>query len=224
MKIIKGDIHDVILTLESNSIDLIYTNPPFSTTENKWDKSLNWKFLFPEMWRILKPNGIIILHCAIPFTYDLIRIEKPKYHYIWIKDKPTNFFHAKNQPLRQQEEILIYYKDKPTYNPQMIGDKFYKTGCAGKSKYYGSRGEDKKKIDSNSGHYGKYPNNILNFPRHIRGYSTRNNDLIDFIIKTYSNETDLILDMTCYNAISGKIAIELNRCYIGVDLDPQIDS
>ena len=112
MNIIKGDIHEEILKLDSNSINLIYTNPPFFTTENEWDKKLNWKILFTEMWRVLKPNGKIILHCSIPFTYDLIKVERPKYHYVWVKDRPTNFFHAKNQPLRQQEEVLVYYKKK----------------------------------------------------------------------------------------------------------------
>jgi len=219
MEIIKGDIHEEILKLETNSINLIYTNPPYNTTENEWDKKLQWKFLFKEMWRVLKPNGAIILHSSIPFTYDLIKVEKPKYHYIWIKDKATNFFHAKNQPLRIQEEILVYYKKKPTYNPQMIGDEFIKKGTAGKSNYYGSRGENKK-YETEEGNYGKYPNNVLYYPRHIRGFSTRPDDLVDYIIKTYSNENDKILDITCYNFLTGIRAEKLNRSYIGIDLNP----
>ena len=219
MNIIKGDIHEEILKLETNSINLIYTNPPFFTTENEWDKKLNWKILFREMWRVLKPNGKIILHCSIPFTYDLIKVERPKYHYVWVKDRPTNFFHAKNQPLRQQEEVLVYYKKKGVYNPQMIGTEFYKKGTAGKSKYYGSRGENKT-TNNTEGHFGKYPNNILYYPRHIRGFSTRNNDLVDYFIKTYSNEGDTILDITCYNYLTGHRAIKLNRNYIGIDLNP----
>ena len=106
-------------------------------------RELDWKLLFKEMWRVLKPNGKIILHSSIPFTYDLIQVEKPKYHYIWIKEHSTNFFHAKKQPLRQEEEILVYYKKQGTYNPQMIGEKFYKKTKCGKSNYYGSRGENK---------------------------------------------------------------------------------
>ena len=219
MNIIKGDIHEEILKIETNSINLIYTNPPFFITKNEWDKKLQWNFLFKEMWRVLKPNGKIILHCSIPFTYDLIKVEKPKYHYIWVKDRPTNFFHAKNQPLRQEEEVLVYYKKLGIYNPQMIGTKFYKKGSAGKSKYYGSRGENKT-TNKNDGHFGKYPNNILYYPRHIRGFSTRSNDLVDYFIKTYSNEEDTILDITCYNYLTGHRAVKLNRKYIGIDLNP----
>ena len=220
MNIITGDIHEEIVKLETNSINLIYTNPPYNTTENKWDKALDWKILFNEMYRVLKPNGKIILHCSIPFTYELINIEKPRFHYIWIKDKPTNFFHAKNQPLRIQEEILVFYKKLGTYNPQMIGDKFYKKGTAGKSDYYGSRGENVKYEDKTDGHFGKYPNNVLYYPRHVRGFSTRPDELVDYFIKTYSNEEDTILDITCYNYLTGVRSIKLNRKYIGIDLNP----
>ena len=85
---IKGDIHEVIKTLETDSIDFIYTDPPFnSQTKAKWDTNLKWDLLFTEMWRVLKPNGIIALHSAIPFTYDLLKYEKPKYNYSWKKNK-----------------------------------------------------------------------------------------------------------------------------------------
>lgn len=223
MEIIQGDIHEVIKTLETNSIDICYTDPPFAFgkkkhTECEWDLPLRWEELFKEMWRVLKPNGVIILHCSMPFTYHLIQTETPKYHYTWIKDRSTNFFHAKSQPLRQSEEILVFYKKKPTYNAQMIGNTFYKTGRAGKSDYYGSRGETK--VETTDGHVGKYPNNILNYPRHIRGFSTRPNELVDWILKTYSNEGDTVLDLTCYNALTGHRCLELNRKYIGVDLNP----
>ena len=219
MEIIQGDIHTEILKIKTNSINLIYTNPPYNTTENEWDKPLDWKYLFKELWRVLKPNGAIILHSSMPFTYDLIKVEKPKYHYIWIKNRPTNFFHAKNQPLRIQEEILVYYKKKPTYNPQMIGNEFIKKSVCGKSKYYGSRGENKQ-YKTEEGHYGKYPNNVLYYPTHIRGFSTRPDGLVDYIIKTYTNENDKILDFTCYNYLTGIRAKKLNRNYIGIDLNP----
>ena len=122
---IEGDIHEIITTLEDNSIDFIYTDPPFGTTKASWDKPLRWEELFKEMWRVLKPDGIICLYASIPFTYELLRYEKPKYHYTWIKNNSTGFFQAKYQPLRKNEEIFIYYKSQPVYNPQMIGDKFY---------------------------------------------------------------------------------------------------
>ncbi len=102
----------------------------------------------------------------------------------------------------------------------MIGDKWIPESCAGKSKYYGSRGENK--IAKKKGHFGKYPTNILEFPRHIRGASTRPDELVDYFIKTYTNPGNHILDITCYNALTGKRAILLDRKYTGVDLNPTL--
>ena len=99
IKYIQGDIHDVIKNIEDNSIDFIYTDPPFSTTKANWDKPLRWEELFEEMWRVLKPNGIIALHSAIPFTYELLKYEKPKYNYNWKKNNSTGFLTSKYQGL-----------------------------------------------------------------------------------------------------------------------------
>ena len=109
INIIQNDIHEQIKLFDDNTFSMIYTNPPYGTTENALDKPLDLNMLFSEMWRVLKPNGVIVLHCSLPFTYDLIRCEKPKYHYVWIKNNSTNFFKAKMQPLRKQEEVLVYY-------------------------------------------------------------------------------------------------------------------
>jgi site-specific DNA-methyltransferase (adenine-specific) len=221
MTYIIGDIHDEIKNLENDSIDLIYTNPPFATTQKEWDKPLNWEELFIEMDRVLKPNGVILLHTAIPFTYDLIRIRKPKYNYVWIKNNPTNFLNAKKQPLRQVEEILVYYKGKNTYNPQMIGDddmsvkrnKNYTT-----TNYYGEH----KQIDSN--HIGRYPTTFLGIFKRIqqkKSPKSIHDDIMIRMIKTYSNENDTILDMTCCDKNLGDISTKLNRKYIGIDISDE---
>ncbi len=214
--LIKADIHDYIKEIDTDSIDCIYTNPPFGTTENEWDKPLDWKNLWIDIWRVLKPNGVVIIHASFPFSYDLVRSQRPKYNYIWIKDQPTNFFHAKKQPLRQFEEVYIFYKKQHTYNPQMIGNEIIPTSTCGKSKYFGSRGECRNK---GGFHIGKYPNNILKFKRHIRGGKTIPDEMIEFFIRTYSNEEDTILDMTCHNNVVGKVVEKLNRKYIGVDIN-----
>ena len=213
-----GDIHTKIKELEDNSIDLIYTNPPFNTTNKKWDKPLNWIELWKDMDRVIKDNGVILLHCSIPFTYDLIRIRKPKYNYIWIKNNPTNFFHAKKQPLRQVEEILVYYKKSHTYNPQMIGNDLMlnnRTNSYDGELYYGIQ---KPNI---SNHTGRYPTTFLGkFKRILQKNSPKsiNDDIIKRMIKTYSNENDTILDMTCCDLHIGNISNDLKRNYIGIDI------
>tara|TARA_R110000822_G_scaffold62207_1_gene153350 strand:- start:188 stop:910 length:723 start_codon:yes stop_codon:yes gene_type:complete len=228
---IKGDIHETIKTLEDNSIDFIYTDPPFGTTQCKWDKALNWKELFPDMWRVLKPTGIICLYASLPFTYELLQYEKPRYHYNWKKNTKTNFLQAKRQPLRQMEEIFIYYKKSGTYNPQMEGDTFYakrnvKIGSE-KNKYWGERDNIKKDLNGKKsyvvegeGHTGKYPTTFKewNIRKDNTGI-TRDDIQIDYFIKTYSNENDTILDMTCHNDYVGNRCEILNRNYIGVDIN-----
>lgn len=221
----EGDIHDIIKTLENDTIDMVYTDPPFSTTNCKWDKPLKWDILFPEMWRVLKDDGIIALHSAIPFTYDLLKYQKPKYHYTWKKNNSTGFFQAKYQPLRNIEEIFIYYRKRGTYNPQMIGNEFHtkrNVKFGGKNGYWGEAGINKSnEYNDDEGHYGRYPNTCLEYPiRKNNTGITRCDDMIDFFIKTYTNENDTILDMTCHNNYVGDRCRVLNRNYIGVDLEP----
>ena len=217
------NIQNKIRDFEDNSIDMIYTDPPFGTTNASWDKSLAWGSLFKDMWRVLKPKGVIILYCAIPFTYELLKYEKPKYHYTWIKNNRTGFFHAKKQPLRNTEEILVYYKKQPTYNPQMEGDKVFKKSIRklkDKQNYYGRRENiEKSYISDTESHTGYYPTTAKYWNIRKDGSGiTRTDEQIDYFIKTYSNENDTILDMTCCNKYVGNRCITLNRNYIGVDI------
>ena len=218
-----SDIHSKIKELESNSIDLIYTSPPYGTTSAKWDKSLDWEKLFPEMWRVLKTNGTIVLYASMPFTYELLQYEKPKYHYTWIKNNSTGFFQAKKQPLRNTEEIFVYYKKPNTYNPQMEGNKFFKKDyrkMKDKQEHFGKRNNiDKSFKTDTGGHTGYYPKTERHWKVLRSGTGiTRDSEQMDFFIKTYTNENDTILDMTCCNKMCGRRAEELKRNYIGIDI------
>ena len=222
-KYIRGDIHEVIKTLDDNSIDFIYTDPPFGTTQASWDQGLNWGELFPAMWRVLKPTGIICLYASIPFTYELLQYEKPKYHYSWCKSNSTGFLQAKIQPLRKIEEIFIYYKKKGTYNPQMEGDEFHpkRNVQIGSQKhtYWGKR-KEKNEIIPEEGHTGRYPTTFKDWKIRKDGSGiTRCDQQIDYFIKTYSNEGETILDMTCHNNYVGDRCTLLKRNYIGIDIN-----
>jgi site-specific DNA-methyltransferase (adenine-specific) len=227
-KYIQGDIHEVIKTLERNSVDFIYTDPPFGITSAKWDNGLRWDELFKEMWRVLKPKGVICIYASMPFTYELVKHQKPKYNYTWIKNNSTGFFAAKYQPLRQTEEIFVYYKKAGGYNPQMCGDltEFHpkrKVKYGGKNGYWGKEGINKKDEYDHSkeaGHYGRFPTNVIDFKvRKDKTGITRTDEHIDHFIKTYSKEGETVLDMTCHNHYVGDRCVALNRNYIGVDID-----
>jgi len=229
MKYVQGDIHEVIKTLEDDSIDFIYTDPPFGITKASWDTPLKWDELFPEMWRVLKPSGIICLYASMPFTYELLKYETPKYHYTWKKNNSTGFFTAKKQPLRNTEEIFIYYKMTGTYNPQMIGTETHKRRNLihkGGSGYFttskGAKTPSHNHETEKGSHQGKYPTTLKQWNiRKEKGGITRTDDQIDYFIRTYSNEGDTILDMTCHNKTVGKRCEVLGRDYIGVDIQLQ---
>lgn len=225
-KYIEADIHKEIKNIPDDTIDFIYTSPPYGITKAKWDKPLNWSFLFPEMWRVLKPNGIIALHCSMPFTYELVKYEKPKYHYTWKKNNSTGFFNAKYQPLRNTEEIMIYNKIKGTYNPQMTGDIEYKKRimvCNSENDYCDTLTNKNavSKITKEGSHKGRYPTTYLEYPVRKpweKSGINRTDDLIKYFVNTYSNKGDTILDMTCCNEIVGDICVELERNYLGIDI------
>lgn len=221
---IEEDIHTAILKLDDNSFDLLYSSPPYGTTSCIWDKPLKWDMLFDEIWRVLKPNGICVLHSSMPFTYELCKQDTPRYHYSWKKNTHTNFFKAKLQPLRNVEEVLIFYKKSGTYNPQMIGDKIFKKRYnkdTSNNKYCGKRENIKQQYTSkNETHTGRYPSTFLEY--NIRKDGTginRPDELIDFFIKTYSNEGDNVLDISCHNHYVGDRCKLYNRNYLGIDIN-----
>lgn len=228
-KIICADNFDVMKSLPDNSIDLLYSDPPFGITNAKWDIGLNWGKLWPEIWRVLKLNAPVILHSSLPFTFDLVASQRKyfKYNYIWIKNIATNFFLAKKQPLRKHEEICVFYRKQPTYNPQMIGTekhpkRLVKHGGTeeywGKAKFSGKWGRE----DFDNGHFGRYPSTILFYPiskssPNKEDAGTRVPEMIDFFIKTYSNKEDVVLDITTYTGITPERCRALGRKYIGIE-------
>ena len=220
-KYIIADIHEAIKTFEDNTFDLVYWNPPFATTNKSWDSVLDFPTLFKEIDRVLKQNGVLAIHTAIPFTYKIIALRQPKYHYTWVKNNPTGFFHAKKQPLRKVEEILIYYKKSHTYNPQMIGDEIRHRER--KNKYEGDNyyGNQKPCVSHN---VGGFPSTFMgSFKRLIQKDSPKSiqDEIIDRIIKTYTNEGDTILDPTCCDMGIGNKAVALKRNYIGCDISDE---
>ena len=214
-----GEALTEIKKLPENTFELIYTNPPYATTNKSWDQPLDWVNLIPELWRVLKPDGVIALHTGIPFTYDIIRLMKPKYNYIWKKNNPTNPLLAKKQPLRNIEEILIFYKKNKTYNPQMEGEEeieYNRTNSY--DGYYGKQTPNKSKQK------GKYPTTYLgSYPRIIQSKNPKSihDSITEKIIKTYTNEGDNILDFTCCSRGNGDIASKLNRHYLGIDISAE---
>lgn len=215
----KGDCHKLIQQIPANSLDLIYFDPPFGTTRNFWDDTLDWKLLFAEFFRVLKDTGTLVIHCSVPFNYTLIRAapNPPNYSWYWKKDNVTNPYLAKIQPLRNTEEILVWTKKKTIYYPQRIGtEEIYITGKKPKYKnsYYGSA----KKTTAARTEIGRLQTHFIDMKRKRDKFSTRPDELVELIYKSYTKPGDKVLDPTCFGGMSGVIAKRLGLHWTGFDL------
>ena len=222
--------------IEDKSIDMIFCDLPYGTTQCKWDSIIDLDKLWKEYKRVIKDNGAIVLFSAEPFTSNLIMSNKKsfKYRWTWNKIKASNHLNSRRQPLRCIEDICVFYKKQPTYNPQLrdrlkknIRDPKREYG-KGNNKTYG---ETKENYLFNSGREipldKGYPLDLLEFSQlgsfgNKREHPTQKPiELIEYMIKTYTNEGDLILDNTCGSGTTGRGAKNLKRNYIMMEQDPK---
>ncbi|MFA6199151.1 MAG: DNA methyltransferase [Bacteroidales bacterium] len=218
-KLILGDCIEVLKTIPDNSVDFVLTDPPYGVTASKWDKIVTFDFLWSEFDRIGKKDYVAAIFGAQPFTTKLIgsNIKKFKYCWYWNKNQGTNFFHAKRMPIRKVEEICIFGGKK--YNPQ-ITDGHIPTnsakGCSNGNIYHGDN-----KRDYVGGQTTRYPTNILEY-KCVDNYSRihpnqKPIDLLEFLIHTYTDENDVVLDCFAGSGSTLVSAKKLNRTYIGIE-------
>lgn len=232
-KIIQGDTIQMMMGLNDKSVDLILADLPYGTTNNKWDVIVDMQLLWEQYLRIIKDDGNIVLTACNPFAAQLILSQPKLYRYdlVWNKKRPTGQLNSKKQPLRQHELILVFYKKLGTYNPQMHENRL-------KRNFNGEVNKSKKQSD-NWGKQYDYNSNInttdKSFPRSIieqtavignskekLPHSTQKPvELFKWIVKTFSNKGDLILDNTAGSGTTGEACIETNRDFILIDNDPE---
>ena len=231
--LLKGDCLQLMNGIEDNSIDAIITDPPYGTTACKWDSVIDFELMWKQLNRIIKPNGAIVLFGSQPFTSALLmsNVKNFRHQWQWVKTRPTGAFGAKYMPMKANEDILVFGLNKVNYYPIMVK----RTEAEFKASY---RKNDSKSWGNNiQGHkdnfiirkskeeqWYKYPTNILNIKkdtkRNGKSHPTQKPvALMEYLIKTYTNEMDWIVDFTMGSGSTGVAAKNLNRNFIGIEMD-----
>lgn len=207
--------------IKDKSIDMILCDLPYGTTQNKWDSVIPLGRLWKEYHRIIKDNGAIVLTSQGIFTAKLILSNEQyfKYKIVWEKSKSTNFLNAKKQPLRKHEDICVFYKKPPTYNPEMSQGEAYNKGFR-KKQLTGSYGDFKSTEVKSDGE--RYPTDIVYFKTaesegKVYHPTQKPVELGRYLIRTYTNEGDIVLDNTCGSGSFLVSAILEKRQFIGFE-------
>lgn len=218
--LVQGDCLELMKDIPDGSVDMILCDLPYGTTQNKWDTVIPFEPLWEQYNRIIKDNGAIILFSQMPFTAVLINSNPKMFRYEWIWQKPsgTGFLNANKMPLKSHENICVFYKKAPTYNPQKSVGKPYK--CKQKS------GSSCWNYDETQGGYitesngERFPVDVVKFNRETGLHPTQKPiALLEYLIKTYTNEGEVVLDNCMGSGSTGVACVNTNRNFIGIELD-----
>ena len=220
----KGDCLEIMKDIPDNSIDMVLTDPPYGTTACKWDTVINLSMMWMEIDRVTKKNAAVCIFGNEPFSSRLrmSNIKNYKCDITWNKVAISNPMLAKKQPLRCIENIMIFYRKQPSYNPQMQngkiwhrgGKKEHKTETLGDSNLF-NKGSDKSSL--------KYPKNLIEFSNANKMNNVHPTQkpvpLLEYLIKTYTLEGETVLDFTMGSGSTGVACVNLNRKFIGIEKD-----
>lgn len=227
-KLYNADCLEVMPWLKDKSIDMILCDLPYGVTQNESDIVIPFEQLWTEYKRIIKDNGVIALFAQGIFYVDLIQSNKKMFRYdlVWDKVLPTGFLNAKRMPLRTHEQIAIFYNKLPTYNPQFsIGKPLHGKGYSYKDKPINNNNYGKFNVmeDLRKGSTQKYPTSILKFPKPHPSVAKHRTEkpvsCLEWLIKTYTNEGETVLDNCMGSGSTGIACVNTGRKFIGIEKD-----
>ena len=224
-KLYNGDCLEImdLLIEQGIQVDCILTDPPYGTTACKWDTVIPFDEMWKRLNKLIKPNGAFVLFGSEPFSSALrmSNIKNYKYDLKWQKEQGSDFMLAKKKPLKDYEDILIFYKKQPTYNPQMReGFKEWTKKDTGNN-FIKHLNKQEKQLHKKSVGNKRYPISILKFNRIRNGIHPTQKpvELLEYLIKTYTNENELVLDFTMGSGSTGVACLNTNRRFIGIELE-----
>lgn len=221
INLMHGDCLELMKEIPDMSVDLVLTDPPYGTTACKWDAVIPFEPMWAQVWRVLKPNGAAVFTASQPFTSALVmsQVKRFKYQWVWDKKIPSGMSYARYQPMRQHEDVVVFYDGKTTYNAQKtLRDKPIKGG--GMSKGETTNNQNLKALKKTYTH--KNPTTLISFDKIRRGAhhpTQKPVALMEYLIKTYTNEGETVLDFTMGSGTTGVACVKEGRSFIGIELD-----
>ncbi len=233
----QGDAIEVMKCIPDGSVDAIITDPPYGTTACQWDRIVPFDLLWEQYRRILKPLGAVVMFGAQPFTSELVQSNRDwfKYQWVWQKNRATCFVHSQNMPLRQHEDICVFSpgtvignkglsQRQMTYNPQGLVEldtpiKSRNSGTGRTNRKEGMTVTNWERVQTHT----NYPKTVLQFrsERSVFHPTQKPLDLMRYLVRTYSNEGDIILDPFMGSGTTGAAAVLEGRRFIGTETDPK---
>lgn len=225
MQLIQGDCMKAMNDIQNKSIDMVCCDMPYGTTQCKWDVEFSLAHMWKHYERVVKDNGAIVLFAQTPFDKVLgcSNLKDLRYEIIWEKTSATGHLNAKKMPMKAHENILIFYKKLPTYNPQKTMGHTRKTSKTGKTYSSDCYGDESAK---------PFYDSTERYPRSVQVFATDKQKsklhptqkplaLIEWLIKTYSNEGDRVLDNCMGSGTTGEACKNLSRNFVGIELDKE---
>lgn len=226
--LMQGDCLERMKEISDGSVDMILTDPPYGTTACKWDSIIPMEPMWEQLKRIIKPNGAIVMTSSQPFTSVLVgsNLKMFRHQWVWNKRFAANYAQAKYAPQKVHEDICVFSHKKANYYPVMLlRDKPIKKGANKGSRIYGGgRGLDNDEYKGKV-YTHKYPETIIEFNVRAGGRKLHPTQkpvaLMEYLIKTYTNESETVLDFTMGSGTTGVACKNLNRSFIGIELDEE---
>lgn len=221
----QGDCLEKMKSIDNGSVDMILTDPPYGTTKCKWDTVIDLDLMWEELKRIVKPNGAIVLMAQTPFDKVLGASNLPMLKYEWIYEKPaaTGHLNAKKMPMKAHENILVFYSKLPTYNPQMTHGHPRKVSNTTRHEKDNSECYGGQKGTKNYNSTSRYPRSVQVFSSDKQKSKLHPTQkpvaLMEYLIETYTNESETVLDFTMGSGTTGVAACNLSRKFIGIESD-----